>query len=324
MPVRNPRAAKTTSGHHRAVTRRPRPPYWLPAQGYYVLAAAIALAAFFVLWGVLDGESESPWIGAGLAASVVLGSAVIFREMVLRAARARHYREQQRLERNLRMVPKRPSVEREKLTLQQNDAALGMIAQRSDAAKVLPRVAAAHREVCDLCEDYLRTMEREIPRVSPGSPRLNAFKKGVRSVRRYHRYHLTRWAEIEVRRHTLEAHSRDKISDRLESARRAAGVIDQALIYYPREATFLESMSVIYEIIDSLTVSGLVEQAEAAAGAGDIPASAGHYREALALIELKGGAGGPKGKAAAEIKTALLDLEGGREEIGYAEDDENK
>jgi len=287
------------------------------------LATAVALAAFFVLWGVMDGESESPWIGAGLAASVVLGSAVIFRELVLRAARGRHYREQQRLERNLRMVPKRPRAEREKLTLEQNQAALGMIAQRSDAAKVLPRVAAAHREVCDLCEDYLRTMDREIPRVSPGSPRLEAFKKGVRSVKRYHRYHLTRWAEIEVRKHTLEAHSRDKISDRMESARRAAGVIDQALIYYPREATFLESLSVIDEIIDTLTVTGLIEQAEAAAASGDMPASAGHYREALALIELKGGAGGPKGETAAEVRAAMLALDAGRKEIIYAENDDN-
>ncbi len=323
MPVRNLRDPQTISGRHRPVTRRSRPPYWLPAQGYYVLATAVALAAFFVLWGVMDGESESPWIGAGLAASVVLGSAVIFRELVLRAARGRHYREQQRLERNLRMVPKRPRAEREKLTLEQNQAALGMIAQRSDAAKVLPRVAAAHREVCDLCEDYLRTMDREIPRVSPGSPRLEAFKKGVRSVRRYHRYHLTRWAEIEVRKHTLEAHSRDKISDRMESARRAAGVIDQALIYYPREATFLESLSVIDEIIDTLTVTGLIEQAEAAAASGDMPASAGHYREALALIELKGGAGGPKGETAAEVRAAMLALDAGRKEIIYAENDDN-
>ena len=82
-------------------------------------------------------------------------------------------------------------------------------------------------------------------------------------------------------------------------------------------------MSVIDEIIDTLTVTGLVEQAEAAASAGDMPASAGYYREALALIELKGGAGGPKGETAAEIRAAMLALDTGRKEIIYAEDDDN-
>src|SRR5690606_2187313 len=105
MPVHKPNYGRAAAGPHpvHRGTHRTRPPYWLPAQGYYVLAAAVSLAIFFILWGVMnDGAERTPWIPAGLAASIVLAGAVIFREIVLRAARDRFHQEQRRLEHNLR------------------------------------------------------------------------------------------------------------------------------------------------------------------------------------------------------------------------------
>jgi hypothetical protein len=320
MPVRNSKRANVRNiGPHplKSGTYGARPPYWLPGQGYYVLASAVSLAVFFVLWGVLhDGADRTPWITAGLAASIVLGGAVVFREIVLRAARDRFYHEQRRLERNLRVLAAaKPHPHRDKLTLEQNKAALQLIAQRSDAAKVLPRIASAHRDVCDICEEYLRNIEREMPRVSPGSPRLAAFQRGIKAARGYHKYHLTRWAEIEVHAYTLDARSRVKISDRLEAARRAAGVIDQALIAYPSESKFLESMSVIGEIIESLTVTELVEKAEAAAAAGERSVSAELYREALTLTKRSGRGSVSDTVIAEQIRSALNELESDAEDI---------
>ncbi|HSI87820.1 MAG TPA: hypothetical protein VK918_02110 [Pyrinomonadaceae bacterium] len=289
------------------------------------MAAAVSLAIFFVLWGVMnDGADRTPWIPAGLAASIVLGGAVIFRELVLRAARDRYYQEQRRLERNLRVLAAIPRPGREKLTLDQNKAALRLISQRSDAAKVLPRIASAHRDVCDICEEYLRNIEREIPRVAPGSPRLAAFRRGIKVARGYHKHHLTRWAEIEVHSYTLEARSRDKISDRLEAARRAAGVLDQALISYPREATFLESMAVIGEIIESLTVTELIEKAEAAAAAGERRISAELYREALTLTNQSSRGGISDTVIAEQIRSALFEVESGAADISFPKSDRNK
>jgi hypothetical protein len=38
---------------------RGRRPFWLPASNYYVLAFAIAVAVFFVVWGILqDGGDD--------------------------------------------------------------------------------------------------------------------------------------------------------------------------------------------------------------------------------------------------------------------------
>ena len=69
---------------------RMRPPFWLPASNYYVLAVAIALAFFFVVWGILDDVDgvRAPWQTAGVSASILLVGAVVLREMILRRRQA--------------------------------------------------------------------------------------------------------------------------------------------------------------------------------------------------------------------------------------------
>src|SRR5437867_2390077 len=66
--------------------RRPRLP---SASGFMAAAAAAAAVIFFILWWMLQGE-ESPWVPAGLAASVVMLVAASAREIVVRRSFA-HY-----------------------------------------------------------------------------------------------------------------------------------------------------------------------------------------------------------------------------------------
>ena len=71
----------------KTATIRGRRPFWLPASNYYVLAFAIAVAAFFLVWGILqDGGDEMPWATAGVSASLILIGSVILRELILRRA----------------------------------------------------------------------------------------------------------------------------------------------------------------------------------------------------------------------------------------------
>jgi hypothetical protein len=61
-----------------------RRPFWLPASNYYILAAAVAIAFFFLVWGVLhEGEDQAPWVPAGFGASLILIGAVFLREIVI-------------------------------------------------------------------------------------------------------------------------------------------------------------------------------------------------------------------------------------------------
>src|ERR1044072_3130633 len=60
-------------------------PFWLPASNYYVMAGAVCALLFFLMWGLLhDGGDEMPWITAGVASSILMATAVVLREFILR------------------------------------------------------------------------------------------------------------------------------------------------------------------------------------------------------------------------------------------------
>src|SRR5688572_16352439 len=132
----------------RAVKNHARRPFWLPASNYYVLAVAISTAFFFLVWGILhDGGEELPWISAGISASILLCGAVILREIVLRRARKR-YASQIGAAHRVAINPSAGDLRnRHKLSLEKNAAILREIRQKSDAAKVLSKLSAGHREV---------------------------------------------------------------------------------------------------------------------------------------------------------------------------------
>lgn len=260
----------------------------MPASSFYVLAAAGAIATFFVIWGVLhDGHEETPWIGAGLGASIVLGSAVFIREILMIRTRRRIREAEKKLDISLSAFPASMlrTADAPKLSLERNTSLIKRIKRKSDAAKVLGTLSDGHREVFELCDEYLRLIEAELPTVAIGSPRLAAFRHGRDLIGGYHRLHLMKWAEIEARSFTQKQDGRDRISDRLKNARQAVGVVDFALRYYPEEPELVESLDVLNGLVDTLKVQELVEKAEKAIEKGNKKRARILYSDALAIVE---------------------------------------
>lgn len=271
-------------GHGAASHTRP---FWLPASNYYILAAAIALAFFFLIWGVLrEGEEETPWIPAGIGASAILAGAAVLREIVLKNARRRYLLAQKRLDYNIQNISAKSakSQNSNKLTLEQNAEIIEQIKRKSEAAKVLGRLPDAHLEVFEICNEYLLRNERELQTAGVGSPRISALRKSREKVRNLHKYHLLTWAEIESRSLTREAKNRATITDKVESAQKALSILESALQFYPDEARLFESADVIKEFISSIKISHWIEQAEKAAFKGNNKRAISIYRDALFFL----------------------------------------
>jgi hypothetical protein len=261
-----------------------RRPFWLPASNYYVFSVAIAAAFFFIVWGILhdDGE-DTPWVTAGISASILLAGAVILREVILRRARSRLLMQQRRLDENVYgafpRVSEKPDAH--KLTLEKNADILNEIRQKSDAAKVLNKFASGHREVFELCSQYLARNDHELKTVSAGSPRLSALLKGRTAAAKYHRYHMLRWAEIETRSLSGDARNLATPARRIEAAQNALQVIESALASYPDEVTLVETHDFLKELVVSVKVSQLIERAERAEYKGDLTQAKSLYRDVL-------------------------------------------
>ena len=253
-----------------------------------MLAAAAAIALFFLVWGLLqDGGEAAPYIPAGVIASISLGGAVILREVILRRARDR-FLASQRLERSLRSI--RPKPEAEKLTIEQISAAVGEIKRRSDAAKVLGRFAESHFDVFEMCEQFLAAASRELPFVAPGSPRLAALRRGKRMAGALHKYHLLQWAELRSKAITQEARSKARLTQKLRSANEALEVIEFAVGHYPHDLELRESESALTALIASLKATNSIEKAERAKAKGNNKRAISMYKDALAHLS-HGGAG---------------------------------
>ncbi len=270
----------------RAEINRIRRPFWLPASNYYVLAVAISTAFFFLVWGLLhEDREETPWVTAGVGASIILGGAVILREVILRRMRERFILQQRMMENrsyhggfDRRAGDSHNAI---KLTLQRNAAILNEIRQKSDAANVLNKVSAGHREVFELCREYIVRSENELKTVGNGSPRLTPLLKGRSQVAEYHRYHLLRWAEIESRNLTADAKHRANTAEKIEAAKNALFVIESALESYPSEPSLLESRDLLRDMVVSIKVSHWIEKADRAAFDGDYALAKSLYRDAL-------------------------------------------
>lgn len=264
---------------------KPYRPFWLPASNYYVLAASAAIALFFFIWGAFhESNDETPWVGAGMAASFVLGAAVFLREVILRKARARYLAAQKLLDYNFSGAAvgfnsKLPNPN--KLTLEKNAAILKEIRRKSDAAKVLGKLPDGHLEVFEICEEYLSISKNELKTVGVGSPRLAALRRGREIVKQLHRFHLLEWAETSARAFTQEAKNNVIINERLEATQKALNVIHKALQFYPNEAHLKNSEDALNEYIASIRIAHYIEQAERSAFKGNYARAISHYRDAL-------------------------------------------
>jgi hypothetical protein len=292
--------------------RRQSRPFWLPASNYYVMAAAVAIGFFFLVWGILHDEGdETPWVSAGVGASILLGGAVVLREIVLRRARERYLQMERRVRENVsgaRVHLGDRASAGGKLTLQKNAAILKEIRKKSDAAKVLGRFAAGHREVFEYCGEYLARNEAELTTVNAGSPRLAALLKGRNTVSQLHRYHLLQWAEIEARDHTSAANSLNNADDRLRAANEALNVVEFGLTKYPAERRLLESREVLRELLVSIKVTDLVERAVKAVFGHDNRLAISLYSDALYYLRRDNNYTPESRAAAARIDTELQRL----------------
>lgn len=261
-----------------------RRPFWLPASNYYILAGAIGLALFFLSWGILhDGGDETPWITAGIGFSIFMVGAVVLRELILRRNRNRYLAQQREFDRHIADAVTRigDGHRSDKLTIERNDRIISDIKRKSEAAKVLNKFADAHREVFELCDQYLEINDRESRLIRTGSPRVRALRKGRESVSRFHRFHLLQWAQIETRNMTHEVPGLVETGDKVSALQNALGVIDSALEYYPAERSLVESRLVLSEMLTTVKVSHFVEKAELSAFKGDVKQALSLYRDAL-------------------------------------------
>jgi len=261
-------------------------PFWLSASNYYTFAAAITIALFFLVWGILNEANEpTPWIGAGVFAGIVLAGAVLLREVILRMHRNRRLADHARLEKTLKLVSAFSNVDdRKKISLEQNKAWVAHIVQKSEAAKVLGRISEAHRNVFDLCERYLGDIADEIPYITPGSPRIAAFRTSAKRIQRLHKYHLLRWAELETSELRFGIQSRATIEDNLNSNRHAAKVLSFALGYYPDDPDLNASMAVVSDARLMISAAELTESAEKERTGGNPQAALELYRDALDVL----------------------------------------
>ena len=262
-----------------------RPPYWLLAPNFYVLATAFSVAVFFVVWGILhDVNEETAFIPAGITSSGTLLSAVILRAIVLRKIRHR-IMATRRLDRNLAaIVPQPRDDSRHKLTIEQNTAILAELKKKSEAAKVLGKYPDGHRETFVLCQEYLQINEREMRTVGVGSPRIAALIKGKHFAEELHRYHMLKWAELEVKTLTQDSRNRTKAAEKIGAARQALAVIDTATKYYPEEMTLQQSAEVIIDYVAGLKVADLMTRAERAVIKGKSEQAEKLYSQALKEI----------------------------------------
>ena len=260
-----------------------RVPFWIPASNFYLVALVIGVAVFLLLLSILhDGVDDLPWIMAVVGLVLTLGIAVFVREVVLRNARER-FISAKRLDKSVRHIVKRKENRRDpaKLTLEKNEVILREIRKKSDAAKVLGKVSEAHKEVVDLSEQYLAVAENELAKAGAGSPRIPAIRKGRALASDRHRYHMLRWAEIEARSLTQEAKTRDKVSEKIDTAQKALGVVDHALKSYPDESSLIDSQEVLQGFLTSIRVSNSIEKAERAFFKGNHKRAISLYKDAL-------------------------------------------
>ena len=250
--------------------------------GYFVLAIVLAAGLFFALWWILvSGGDDSPWLPAGLAASVVLVVALSAREVVMRRAWTRYL-----LENGIREAPRSRSSssgrsQKKTLSSSFHSAALRAIQKQSSAADRPGSTPEMHLDVAQLCHQYLASTDEAIRSGSYGSEKGIAIRAGQERVRALHRHHLLTWAKGQSRALTHEAQQRARTFDKIETATRAMDCIDSALRVYPDEVELNESRVAIGEFIASVKVAHWIELAERSAFKGHYRRAIDRYKDAL-------------------------------------------
>ena len=251
------------------------------ASGYMVVAAAAAASLFFVLWWMLQAE-ESPWVPAGLAASVVMLVAAFARLLVARRVvnRRGHALPRDSHEHAVR----RPTLIEVMHSTSRHAAALRGLQKQSAVAdeKDSPQT---HREVYELCTEYLIVAAKALQSPALAADGRLALRGGQERVRELQKHHLLTWARSSARALTHEAQQRVRLYEKVETANRALDCIDQAMKLCPGEAELTFSANAVREFIASSRVAHWVELAERAAFKGQLQRAVDCYRDALYYLQ---------------------------------------
>ena len=250
--------------------------------GYLISAIVISVGLFFGLWWILvSGGDESPWLPAGLAASVVLLVALSAREVVMRRAWTRYLLENGISEGSSRRSRHGGRSHKKGMSASLHSAALRAIQKQSTAADRPGSTPEMHLDVAQLCHDYLASTDEAVRSGSYGSEKGIALRAGQERVRTLHRHHLLTWARGQSQLLTHEAQQRARTFDKIETATRALDCLDSALRIYPGETDLRESRVAIEEFIASVKVAHWVELAERSAFKGHYRRAIDRYRDAL-------------------------------------------
>ena len=163
-----------------------------------------------------------------------------------------------------------------------------------------------HRELYDMCTEYLAGAERAL--LSPGlqpDGRI-ALRAGQDKVRDLQKHHLLTWARGSALSLTHEAQKRVRLYEKIETANRALDCIDSALKVFPNEQELQTSAKAVNEFITSSRVAHWIELAERAAFKGYHQRAIDCYKDAL--FYLTRDRPDATGQAAAERITREIDL----------------
>jgi len=241
-----------------------------------IAAAAAAATLFFVLWWMLQAE-ESPWVPAGLAASVVMLVAAFARLLV-----ARRVRDQRptTIHHSHERVARRPTLDEVMLSTSRHASTLRALQRQSMAADE-NKIADRHHEVYELCSEYLSGVERALQSPALQADGRVALRTGQQRVRELQKHHLLTWARQSARALTHEAQQRVRLYEKVETANRALDCIDQALNICPGDQELIVSARAVRDFITSSRVAHWVELAERAAFKGYFQRAIDCYRDAL-------------------------------------------
>ena len=260
---------------HRRASRAKMP----SSTGYLLGVLVAAIALFLALWWMLiSGGDDSPWIPAGLAASVVLLIALSAREVVMRRAWTRYLLEHG--DRPGRTGSHKKSYASKTHSSSVFSAAWRTIQTHSKEADSSTNTES-HFEVFQLCQDYLATADETLRSNNLPAEKRIAIRAGQDRIRAIQRHHLLTWARDSSRSLTYEAQQRARTSDKIEAANRALHCLDSALKFYPDEAELNESSVAIREFMASVKVSHWVELAERSAFKGHYLRAIERYKDAL-------------------------------------------
>ncbi len=254
-------------------------------------AGATALSLFFVLlWMLQASGDESPWIPAGIAASVVMLVAIAAREVVMRRAWTRYLLEQEqsgfigveaRTHRGARPTQHASRLGSNAVAEAHAVQFRSIQKQSADADSSPKATPETHLELFNLCKDYLTGTEETLRSVVLSPESRNNLRMNQERARALQRHHLLAWARGASQSLAQEAQRRVRYNDKIETALRAVDCLDSALKVYPEETELQESASALREYVVSVKVGRWVEMAERAAFKGKYRRAIDRYRDAL-------------------------------------------